>query len=118
MDKKILEMKTFLDEGKKQMQQKIDGLMAEERQDEARVYRASLNIYDIMGTLLNTSKKAAGNDVNLFKEEFHKLITRVAASWKMSLEKAKEHEDYEKVMMEEAKLGVVDSVVKYFDELF
>ena len=118
MDKKILEMKTFLDEGKKQMQQKIDGLMAEERQDEARVYRASLNIYDIMGTLLNTSKKTAGNDANLFKEEFHKLVTRVPVSWKMSLEKAKEHEDYEKVMMEEAKLGVVDSVVKKYDELF
>lgn len=114
----MLEIKSFLDEGKKQMQRKIDELVADERQDEARVYRASLNIYDIMETLLNTSKKMADNGESLFKEEFHKLVTRVTASWKVSLEKAKEYDDYEKVMIEEAKLGVVDSVVKKFDELF
>ncbi len=118
MNDKIIEMRTFLGEGKGQMQQKIDELVADERKDEARVYRACLNIYDIMETLLNASMKTAGYDEILFKEEFHKLVTRVPASWKVSLEKAKEHDDYEKVMMEEAKLGVVAAVVEKFDALF
>lgn len=118
MDEKIVELKNFLKDGKDRMQQKIDELVSDNRQDEARVYRASLNIYDIMGTLLDTAKKIAEGDVNRMKEEFHRLATRVPASWKVSLEKAKEHDDFEKIMMEEAKLNVADSVIRRFDELF
>lgn len=118
MDEKIIELKSFLKDGKKQMQQKVDELVSDNRQDEARVYRASLNIYDIMETLLDTAKKMAGGDVDCFTQEFHRLASRVPASWRVSLEKAKEHADFEKIMMEEAKLGVADSVITRFDELF
>lgn len=118
MEEKIIEFKQFIADGKASMQQKIDELVQDDRQDEARAFRASLNIYDIMQTLFDTAQKKANDNSKQLADEFHMLTTRIPASWRMSLEKAREHEDYEKIMIEEAKLKIVDEVINKFDLLF
>lgn len=118
MEEKFVEFNAYIEEGKAAMQHMIDELVRDERQDEARVYRASLNIYDIMATLVKTAKNKSKGDSEILKEEFHLLAARIPSSWKVSLEKAKEHEDFEKVMMEEAKLKVADEVIEKFDSIF
>lgn len=99
-------------------QKKIDELVRDNRRDEARAYRASFNVYDITEILLDTAKKTANRDEICFREEFRRLTAKISTGWKVSLEKAKKHEDYEKVMIEEAKLGVADSVIEKLNTLF
>lgn len=118
MEEKLIMFHQYIETGKAAMQQKTDELVKDERQDEARAYRASLNIYDIMETLVKTSHNKANGDLEIFKTEFQQLATKIPSNWRNALAKAREHEDYEKIMMEEAKLKIVDEVIEKFDSIF
>lgn len=118
MEKEALEFYQYIDEKKAAMRREITALENDGRRDEACVCRASLNIYDIMAVLFRTAKNKANGEAEVFKEEFRKLATKVPSNWKASLEKASAHEDYGKVMLEEAKLKAADEVIAKFDSLF
>lgn len=47
-----------------------------------------------------------------------RLAENVPASWKKSLEAARENDDVEKTLMEEAKLNTASIIVDKFEELF
>ncbi|WP_408070770.1 hypothetical protein [Butyrivibrio sp. JL13D10] len=118
MEKRIKELKEFMENEKQKTQSRIDFLIADDREDEARAYRAALNIYDVFSSLIDVPFKQAAGDEKVFKDGFKKLSVNVPTQWKNSLAKAKEHNDAEKIMIEEAKLKVADSIIEKFDELF
>ena len=118
MENKIKELKEYMAKEKLKTQAQIDALVADDRADEAKAYRAALNIYDVFTSLLDVPFKQSGGDEQAFKEGFKKLSVNVPSQWRNSLAKAKEHDDAEKILIEEAKLKVADSIIKKFDELF
>ncbi|MBQ1411291.1 MAG: hypothetical protein IIY94_08460 [Oscillospiraceae bacterium] len=118
MEKRIKELKEFMENEKQKTQSRIDSLIADDREDEARSYRAALNIYDVFTSLIDVPYKQAAGDERAFRDGFQKLSVNVPAQWRNSLSKAKEHNDAEKIMIEEAKLKVADSIIERFDELF
>ncbi len=67
-----------------------------------------------MNCMIDMDKNIVEKMINGFK----KLATNVPAQWRSSLSKAKENNDAEKIMIEEAKLNVADGIIKKFDELF
>ena len=118
MENRIKELKEFMSEEKLKTQAQIDALIADGREDEARAYRAALNIYDVFTSLIDVPYKQSGGDEKAFKDGFKKLAVNVPSQWRNSLSKAKEHNDAEKIIIEEAKLKVADSIIEKFDELF
>ncbi len=118
MNNRIEELKQYMKECQTKAQQEIEALVADDRADEAKPYRASANIYDVFTALIDTSAKQAGGDEKKFVTMFHNLAAKVPSSWKQSLEAAKAHDDFEKVIIEEAKLQVADEIIAKFDSLF
>jgi len=118
MEKKIEEIRRFMEESKASVQETVDTLVKDGRADEARPYRAAYNIYDVFAALITAATKTAGGDESRFLSEFHKLAERVPAAWRQSLAEATKHDDAEKIMIEEAKLKVADEIIAKVDSLF
>ncbi len=67
---------------------------------------------------VNELKKEEGEHINTSrKDEYIRQLTRLPENWKMSLEKAKEHGDAQKVVIEETKLEMLQIIRTKFEEL-
>lgn len=118
MNEIIEKFNLFLEEEKQNCLDREAALKQEERKDEANLCRIEGNIYDIFKTLLLTSVKAVEKQ-GLSEEEslpeiwkeFQRKAERVPQNWRMSYEKAKEHDDVEKILIEEVKLAAVEKIM-------
>ena len=118
MNDKITEIKDFIAKSKEDTQAHIDTLVADGREDDARPYRAALNIHDVFVSLLDAAVKLSGDSEQKFVTIFKSYSENVPAPWRQALAKAKEHNDAEKIMFEEAKLKTADAITAKFNELF
>lgn len=108
----------YIEESKVNMKKRIEAMVSDGYEDDTRPLRASFNIYDVFLALATAAFSKSKGDAAVFKKEFHKLAEKIPSNWKKSLEVAKEHNDAEKIMIEEAKLATADEIVMKFDELF
>lgn len=109
LDKKFI---SYLDEKMKSTMEDEQRLILEERKDEANLCRVKNNIYGIYKTLYASAKKQAnGNEVITC---FLKKAEMVPKNWSISYEKAKEHQDVSKILIEETKLLVVEEIKQAF----
>ncbi len=90
-------------------------LIATSRKDEANFIRIKINICDICKTIYHVSAK--NNSGMELKEEYVKQLTRLPENWKISLEKAKAHNDIEKIIVEETKLEMLQIIRDKLEEL-
>ena len=118
MEERIAQLNEYMENSKTKVQKVITALVNDDRADEARAYRASMNIYDVFTALVNASGKKSGGDEKQFVKEFHQLAEKIPENWRKSLEDAKKHDDAEKIMIEEAKLKTADEIIAKFDSLF
>lgn len=88
-----------------QLQKEEQQLIQSDRKDEANFVRIKMNICDICKTIYNVKK-----------DEYLKQLTRLSENWKISLEKAKEHNDTEKIVIEETKLEILQQIMKKYKE--
>lgn len=63
------------------------------------------------------SKEVDAEFVEKLREDYLGYLTRIPENWKASYEKAKEHEDTEKLVIEEIKLEVLQTIKDKFEEL-
>lgn len=110
----------YLTKEKNQCIEKEKKLLAEERKDEANLCKVEANIYDIFGTIyqvsLREAEKAGGDDTKA-EEMFLQKAKSVPANWKKSYEIAKEHQDAQKILIEETKLAVVERIMAEYQRL-
>lgn len=118
MNDKITEIKDFIAKSKEDTQTRIDTLVAEGREDDARPYRAALNIHDVFVSLIDAAVKLSDGNEQKFATIFKSYSENVPAPWRQSLARAKEHNDAEKTMIEEAKLKIADAITAKFNGLF
>ena len=105
----------YIDEKVVQFQSEEQNLIASDRKDEANFIRIRMNICDVCKTIYNVwVKRLAGDEL---KEEYIRQLTRLAETWKISYDKAKEHNDIQKLVIEEAKLDVLKEIKEKFLEL-
>lgn len=90
-------------------------LIRTERKDEANFVRIKINICEISKTLYNVSAKRF-NGAEL-KEEYIRQLTRLPENWEISYEKAKEHNDVQKIVIEETKMEVLKMIKDKFLEM-
>jgi len=87
-------------------------LICTERKDEANLQKIRANIYGICRTVLEVSAKSkSGNEL---VKEYTEKLDNLPKNWLESYEKAKLHNDVEKLLIEETKLEVLKEVKEKF----
>ena len=104
---------TYLNETIANLQIEEQKLIASDRKDEANFTRIKINICDICRTIYHVSAKSYSGVA--LKEEYLRQLTRLPENWKISLEKAKEHEDVQKIVVEETKLEMLQLIRTKFE---
>ena len=105
----------YINDTIEQLQKEEQELIQSERKDEANFVRIKMNICDICRTIYNVTEKRTTPD-NL-KEEYRKQLTRLPENWKISLEKAQEHGEVEKIVIEETKLEMLNQILGVFEQM-
>ena len=111
----------YLDEKVNACMEEEKRLILEDRKDEANLCKVKGNIYGIFKTLYLTSEKQARKEDKEGEELKNKIYSiflakaeRIPMNWKDSYEKAKEHQDVAKILIEETKLTVVEEIKTMF----
>ena len=89
-------------------QKKEQELIATERKDEANLQKIRANIYDICRTVVQVVAKEKSGEALWI--DFMKRLDNISKSWAESYKKAKEHQDVEKILIEETKFQVLNEV--------
>lgn len=105
----------YLNETITALQVEEQDLIRSERKDDANFIRIKINICDICRTIYNVSAKTYSGVA--LKEEYIRQLTRLPENWKISLDKAKEHGDTKKIVVEETKLEMFAEIKQKFEEL-
>lgn len=95
--------------------QKEQELIATERKDEANLQKIRANIYGICRTVFEVVAKAKSGEE--LWPDFGKRIDNISQSWVESYEKAKLHNDVEKILIEETKFQVLNEVKEKIQNL-
>lgn len=115
-EEKMEQLITYIDETVTKLQQEERELAASDRKDESNLTKIRINVYGICKTLFEVSAKQKIKEE--WKEDYPKRLTKLYENWKLSYEKAKEHNDVEKVVIEELKLQTLEEVKNKFMELW
>ena len=96
-------------------QKKEQELISTERKDEANLQKIRANIYGICRTVFQVVEKEKGG-----KELWQDYVGRldnISKNWVKSYEKAKEHNDVEKILIEETKFQMLNEVKEKIQNL-
>ena len=105
----------YLEKTINELQKEEKLLATTSRKDEANFIKIKINICDICKTIYNVS--ARSNQGEAMKEEYIRQLTRLPENWKITLDKAREHGDVEKAVIEETKLDMLQEIRAKFEEL-
>ena len=97
-------------------EKKEQELIVAERKDEANLQKIKANIYGICRTVFGVVYKTSTGEVR--KEDYANRLDNISRNWVESYEKAKQHNDVEKILIEEIKLDVIKEVKAYFAAKF
>lgn len=114
-ERKMEQYIAYLNETITALQVEEQDLIRSERKDDANFIRIKINICDICRTIYNVSAKTYSGVA--LKEEYTRQLTRLPENWKISLDKAKEHGDTKKIVVEETKLEMFAEIKQKFEEL-
>ena len=111
MNEFILYLENSIEEAQKKEQE----LVATERKDEANLQKIRANIYGICRTVYEVvAQNKTGAEL---KKEYRNKLDNLPKNWVESYEKAKLHNDVEKVLIEETKLEVLREVKEKLQNL-
>ena len=96
-------------------QKKERELIAMERKDEANLQKIRANIYGICLTVVQVvAKEKCGEE---FWLDYTERLDNISKNWVKSYEKAKVHNDVEKILVEETKFQVLNEVKEKMQNL-
>lgn len=87
-------------------------LIAEGRKDEANLMRIRQNVYGIGKSMYEVAIQLSSNDV---KGEVQKRLNSILITWEENYKKATEHQDAEKIVVEETKLETLCNILNWLD---
>ena len=103
----------YLESTIKELKNEEEELVRTSRKDEANFIK--INICDICKTIYIASGKTSSSAT--LQQEYIRQLKRLPENWKISLDKAKEHGDTTKIVIEETKLGMLQVLRNKFEEL-
>ncbi len=103
----------YLDSRIEEGRAKIAALTADDRKDDANFAKVRTNIYDICRTVSQTLVNKPGAGMNAIAAQLERFRT----TWSVALEKAKQHDDFYSIAVEETKLAALEEVIAHFREV-
>ena len=92
-------------------------LLRDHRKDEASHEKIKGNIYQIFKTVCLSIEKNPQIKQEEFEENFLGKLETIPQNWQIALDKAKEHEDVERILIEEIKFQVRDKIRAAFQQM-
>jgi len=86
------------------------------RKDEAVFEKVRENVYDVFRTVLSVAQKQHGGDAAAVRQFFESRLQQIPSAWEASLEKARQHGDEKKALIEEIKLAAVSDIKAALEE--
>ena len=108
MDSKL--MFQFLEERIAKCRERAETLEKDFRKDEAVFEKVRENVYSIFRTVLKVAREQHDGDEAAIRLFFEIRLQQIPASWEVSLEKARQHGDESKALIEEIKLAVISDI--------
>lgn len=106
----------YLDDSVEKLRREEGELAATYRKDEANLMKIRINIYGICKTVFEAiSRQESGEQL---REKYLAKLEETLTNWKISKEKAKQHEDVEKVVTETIKLETIEEIKGKFNKLW
>ena len=93
-------------------------LIADDRKDETNVKKAQANIFQIFQTIYETAyqkTEKSGGTPDMAEAFFLEKAKSIPLNWEKAYEAAKAHQDAKRILMESAKLAVVDEILKTYE---
>ena len=84
--------------------------------DEAVFEKVRENVYDVFRTVLSVAQKQHGGDAAAVRQFFESRLQQIPSAWEASLEKARQHGDEKKALIEEIKLAAVSDIKAALEE--
>ncbi len=103
----------YLDSRIEEGRAKIAVLTADGCTDDANFAKVRTNIYDICRTVSQTLVNKPGAGMNAIAVQLERFRT----TWGVALEKAKQHDDFYSIAVEETKLTALEEVIAHFREV-
>lgn len=105
----------FLEEQSELFHRQEQELQAANCKDEANFVKIKSNTCGICKTFYQVACKK--EEEAAIYTEYIRLLDKLIAEWKQSYEKAKEFDDVKKIVVEEAKLEVIETVKQKLEEI-
>lgn len=118
MEERIEEMSRFFDGRLALCNERSQKLAADGCGDEATFEKVKGNIYEIFRTVFSVARKTCGEDEGEIRTFFAQRIAQIPSGWVAALEKAKAHQDEERVYLELIKLDVVQDIQEIFSRIW
>lgn len=104
---------TYLENRIEEGKAEIVLLEAEGRKDDANFAKVRTNIYDVCKTVSQALGNRPGAGVAAIKARLESF----RANWGAALEKAKQHDDANGIVVEETKLAALSDIMEHFREV-
>lgn len=103
---------SYIDQSVKSLVQEEKNLAASDRKDESNLVKVRINVYGICKSMYGVLSNRTEN--RGWKADFLQKMENMEQSWYSSYEKAKEHDDVKKAVIEEIKLQTLEEVKNKF----
>lgn len=113
IEQKVSELNRYFKNRIASCKRRSKKLFADDREDEALFEEIKSNIYAIFKTILSVAVKNYDSEEDV-KKFFIGRIEKIPADWAKSYEKAKQHDDFVKMQIEQIKLDVVSEIKEEF----
>lgn len=118
MEQKISALNGYFEEQISQCGQRSRELLADGRADEATFEKVRGNMFDIFRTVLSVAVEQSKGDTDAVRSFFALRLEQIPASWATSYDKAKEHNDTEKMRVEQIKLNAIAEIKATFARIW
>jgi len=102
----------FLTEKIAEMEHKISFLEGDQRQDEANLFKARRNVFDIFHKMLLVSRKKGEDAVKAYRSH----LTIIPQNWVESRKQAEQFGDARRLAVEDMKLSTLHVIVQHLND--
>lgn len=117
MEEKQMEFVAWLDKQIAACGKRQEELLADDCADESDFEKIKANIYDIFRTIFSVALRNGNGDADAVNHFFLLKMEEIPSNWKMSYDKAKQHDDVHKMQIEEIKLDAVRDIRAAFERI-
>lgn len=118
MEQKISALNSYFEEQISQCGKRSRELLADGCADEAAFEKVRGNMFDIFRTVLSVAAEQSKGDTDAVQSFFALRLEQIPASWATSYDKAKEHNDTEKMRVEQIKLSAIEEIKATFARIW